>query len=229
MPQLVTVQPPEEGLWRVGRAPNPFEVRDPAPRLHPKSAEDPGSGNRFDSALGDYFVWYFGTTLDGCYGETLAPLRPSPAVVATVGKNEEGLMALGEVPADWRRRRVAVRATFPEGRPFLDVEAADTRARLTNELAWLLNVVGLDDIDVSAIRSRDRRLTRWISQWTWNQRWDATFPDYAGLCFRSRLNTDWQLWAVFGEVVFEERERRSILRQDEALNRVALRYCLDIY
>jgi hypothetical protein len=229
MPEVVTKLPPENGLWRVGRGPDPFALRDPSPPLLPDSPADPAIGHRFDSALGDYRVWYFATTLEGCYGETLAVLRPAPAVTRAVGDDDEGFMPLGEVPADWRTRRLAVRATFPEDRPFLDVEAAETRVVLRDELGWVLDYVGLDDIDVAAIRSRDRRLTRWVSQWTWSKRWERTSPDYAGLCFRSRLNTDWECWAVFEEVIFDEEERRSVLRQDQALSRVANLYGLDIY
>jgi hypothetical protein len=56
-------------------------------------------------------------------------------------------MALGEVPADWRHRRLAVRATpapsdaIPAIR-FLDVEAAETRALLRNEIGELLAYYG---------------------------------------------------------------------------------------
>jgi len=178
--------------------------------------------------MGDYRVYYYATLLEGCYGETLAALRPAPAVQEEAG-DEEGLMPLGEISADWRNRRVAVRASFPEGRPFLDVEAADTRALLRGELGWLLDLVRQDDIDVSAIRSRDRRLTRWISQWVWSARWANSYPDYAGICFRSRHNSDWECWAVFEEVVFDEEERRSVLRQDAALGRVANLYDLNVF
>ena len=56
-------------------------------------------------------------------------------------------MVLGEVPADWRHRRLAVRAVpspsdaIPVVR-FLDVEAAETRALLRNELGELLAYYG---------------------------------------------------------------------------------------
>lgn len=152
MPELATATPPKEGLWRVARG-EPFAVGEPAAPLT-GAATDPGIGNRFDSALGNFRVWYFATKLEACYGETLATLRPDPAVRAAVDGEDDCFMPLGQIAADWRQQRIAVRATFPEGRPFLDVEAASTRAILRDELAWLLATLGLDDIDVAAIRAR---------------------------------------------------------------------------
>src|SRR5579872_339147 len=150
MPELGLAYPPEGGLWRVARG-DPFALRDPSPPL--RGPGDLGVGNRFDSPLGNFRVWYFATQLEGCYAETLAPLRPDPAVLAAIDGEDDGFMPLGEIAADWRQSRIAVRAAFPEGRPFLDVEDAGTRAVLRRELAWLLSSLGLDDIDVAAIRS----------------------------------------------------------------------------
>jgi hypothetical protein len=226
MPSLGLAEPPEEGLWRVAKG-DPFALRDPSPPL--RGPEDPGVGNRFDSALGNFRVWYFATELEGCYAETLAPLRPDPAVLAAVAGDEDGFMPLGEIPADWRQSRIAVRAVFPERRPFLDVEDSGTRAILRKQLAWLLASLGLDDIDVAAIRSKDRRLTRWVAQWAWDRHESPSQSPFAGIRFCSRLGSQWECWAVFEDALPEEREQKSILRQDEALQRVASLYDLEIF
>lgn len=225
MPDIAVAYPPEAGLWRVARG-EPFALRDPPP---PLSIRDGGVGNRFDSALGNYRVWYLATELEGCYAETLAPLRPSPAVIEAIGRHEEGFFPLGEIAADWRQRRIAVRATFPEDRPFLDVEATGTRAVLRRELASLLGGLGLDDIDVPAIRSKDRRLTRIVSQWAWEEHEVPGSNPYAGIRFSSRLGSEWECWAVFEDVLPQERERRPILLEDEALKRVASLYDLVLF
>jgi RES domain len=225
MPDIAVAYPPEGGLWRVARG-EPFALRPPPPPL--LFTGGGGVGNRFDSALGNYRVWYFATELEGCYAETLAPLRPDPAVIDAIGKDEDGLMPFGEIAADWRQRRIAVRATFPEDRPFLDVEATGTRAVLRKELASFLANLGLDDIDVPAIRSKDRRLTRIVSQWTWEAR-ETAEPRYAGIRFCSRLGSEWECWAVFEDVLPQEEERRPILREDEALQRVASLYDLRLF
>lgn len=76
------VAPPEEGLWRVGRAPDPLSTAKPLP---PSYLDQAQLGNRFDSATGSYRVLYFSTTLQGCYGETLARFRPDPRLEDVVG------------------------------------------------------------------------------------------------------------------------------------------------
>jgi RES domain len=229
MPDIAVAYPPEGGLWRVARG-EPFALRDPDPPLRDPIMADPNVGNRFDSALGDFRVWYFATKREGCYGETLAVLRPDPKVVAaTKGEDDEGLMPLGQIPADWRRQRTAVRVKFPDERPFLDVEAASTRSLLRVELAWLLPALGLGDIDVAAIRSKDRRLTRWISQWAWHKHLEPQQMKFAGVRFVSRLDDDWECWAVFDDVTLEEQERRAILVTDDELRKVAEGWSLDIF
>ena len=137
------VEPPKSGLWRVGRSPDPLRFSDP---LDPELLESRATGNRFDSPTGDYRVCYFATTLDGCFGETLSRFRADPGLSSIA--DEEEFMALGEVPADWRHRRLAVRVvptpsdTVPAIR-LLDVESAETRAVLREEL-------GVKDHEISS-------------------------------------------------------------------------------
>ena len=54
---------------------DPFETRPP---LSPDELDDPSVGNRFDSPLGNYSVLYFGTSLEVCFGETLAAFGLTP-------------------------------------------------------------------------------------------------------------------------------------------------------
>lgn len=53
---LATVRPPTSGIWRIGRGPDPLQLRDP---LGPEDLNRPRIGNRFDSPLGLYRVIYF--------------------------------------------------------------------------------------------------------------------------------------------------------------------------
>jgi hypothetical protein len=228
MPDEVTIAtPPDEGVWRVARGPDPLVLRDqPDPITDPTKA-DRAMGNRYDRAVSDYHVRYFATARAGCYGETLATFRPDPGLL-DVDDRDEGQMGIGEMPADWRANRVAIRASFPEGRPFLDVEHAVTRATLRGELAWLLKVLNCRDLDVSDIRSGDRRLTRWVSEWAWDRVVEGNVP-FAGIRFVSRHNSDWECWAVFDDVVLEVRERIPILPTDDDLRAVARLYKLTIF
>jgi hypothetical protein len=221
--------PPKSGLWRVGRSPDPLQFSDP---LDPGLLENRTTGNRFDSPTGDYRVCYFATTLEACFGETLSRFRPDPGLSAIA--QEEGFMALGEVPADWRHRRLAVRAvpvtddTTPTIR-CLDVEAAETRALLRDELGELLAYHGYSDLDVPTVRGGDRRITRWIGRWAYEQRDADDRLKYGGIRYLSRLSSEWECWALFEDVALEEQERRPITRDDGALTSIAELYGLTVF
>jgi hypothetical protein len=223
------VAAPDEGVWRVGRAPDPLAPPDPLP---PSELDQPNTGNRFDSPLGVYRALYFASTLEGCFGETLARFRPDPALREVVADewSERGFMLLGEVPADWRQRRIAVNVRFPAEPPFhrgvqfLDVEALESREALRVELAPLLAHYGIPDLDVATVRGADRRITRWIGQWAYDARNDDGTPRFAGVRYLSRLSTDWECWAIFDDAPIVELNRRPVLRTDPSLQAVA-----DIY
>lgn len=231
---VVVVAAPDEGVWRVGRAPDPLVPADPLP---PSLLDQPTTGNRFDSPTGVYRALYFATLLEGCYGETLARFRPDPAIQALVREewSELGFLLVGEVPADWRQRRIAAHVQFPaEGRfsdgvQFLDVESLETRESLRTELAPLLAFYGIADLDVATVRGGDRRITRWIGQWAYDARNADGSPRFAGIRYLSRLNSDWECWAVFDDVAITEINRRPLLPSDEALRSVADGYDLTVH
>ena len=216
MSPIEIVQPPHDGVWRVGRAPDPLA---PSPPLDPDDLDNPKTGNRFDSPLGNYRALYFATTLDGCYGETLARFRPDTKLLAVIGSEWEdaGFMGIGEVPADWRQRRIAVQVRFPEdprfsdGIRFLDVDSGETRAALRHELAATLAFYGYDDFDAGVVHAQDRRITRWIGQWAYNARDAEDRPVYAGIHYASRLDPKWECWAVFQDVPIVEIARHPVL------------------
>lgn len=228
-PSPKVVEPPKSGFWRVGRSPDPLRFSDP---LDPDLLESRATGNRFDSPTGDYRVCYFATTLDGCYGETLSRFRPDPGLSAIA--DEEEFMALGEVPADWRHRRLAVRVvptpseTVPAIR-LLDVESAETRSVLREELGELLAFYGYSDLDVPTVRGGDRRITRWIGRWAYEQRDANDRMKFAGIRYLSRLSSEWECWAIFENVALDEQERRPIPRDDEALLRITDLYGLTVF
>jgi len=219
------VAPPDEGVWRVGRAPDPLATAKPLP---PSWLDQPQLGNRFDSATGAYRVLYFSTTLQGCFGETLAPFRPDPGLKKVIGDDwgQQGFMNIGDIPADWRQRRIAAHVRFPaEGRfshgvRFLDVESLATRETLREELGPTLAFYGYTDLDVATVRGGDRRITRWIGQWA-----EGNFM-FAGVRYLSRLNTEWECWAVFDDVPIEELNRRPILQTDPDFLKIARTYKL---
>jgi hypothetical protein len=144
----VVVYLPGSGVWRVGRAPDPFAWSRP----EPVDTRDSRSGNRFDSFHGDYGVCYFGTTAEACFAETLARFRPSTAVSELVREEwtANGWMQPGNVPADWRDSRILVRAVVPDVLPFVDVASAESLEafRTTERIAQWLSSFGLADVDL---------------------------------------------------------------------------------
>jgi hypothetical protein len=228
------VAAPEEGVWRVGREPDLLSASVSTKTSRPGK---PNTGNRFDSPTGAYGVRYFASDLDGCYGETLARFRADKKLAKVIGAewSDLGFMNVGDIPADWRQRRGAIRVRFPAGSSdaagvgFLDIESLQTREALLPDFEPLLKFYGYADLDVAVVRGHDRRVTRYISQWAYEQVDEDERPIYAGIRYLSRLNSDWELWAVFDNVVIEEMTRRAILPNDEALQRVAETYGLTVY
>ena len=213
----------------MGRAQEPIDFPDP-----PRGAdlEFSKAGNRFDSPTEDFRTCYFATEPGACFGETLSRFRPNPLLADAA--EEEGFMGVGQVPADWRHQRVLLRAelTPTAARPslqFLDVEARKTREYLRTALGPILAYYELDDLDVATIRGADRRITRWIAKWA-QEAWDENGERiFAGIRYLSRLDTEWECWAVFDDVGLLETEREPITRQHPALRSIARAYKLTVH
>jgi hypothetical protein len=224
-----TVSPPKS-VWRVGRAPDPLVFTDPVPA---DALDSPGVGNRFDSALGAYRVLYFGNSLKSCYTETLSRLRPDLNLIKELDlKNDwdaKHFVTLGGVPADWRSKRLAIRASLENALPFLDVESLKTQQFLRVEMADFLIHLNYTDLDNAAICGPDRRLTRWISQWA-HDRTDAEGdPVFSGIRYKSRLDPKCECWAVFEGTPIEALEIRPVAIDDPDLRKVAESYGLTIH
>jgi hypothetical protein len=192
------VAPPLDGLWRVGRGDNPLTVPDTRPGAILQRA------NRFDPLTMAYGVLYLATTLQACFGETLARFRPSLKLLALVSEewHELGFMPVGSVAADWRQRRTAVHVKLPPNLTFLDVESPTTHQFLRSELALGLSAIGLNDLDVSAVRGPNRQVTQLISEWAYTAA-DGEQPLYAGIRYESRIRSGWECWALFDDEELE--------------------------
>lgn len=208
-----SVPAPKAGLWRIGRGDNPLLVRPSEPQTLGVSR----SGNRFDSTSGDYGVSYFGSSLEVCFGETLARFRPSAALVGLLSEEwqEMGFMALGAVPAEWRVRRTAVRVLVSQDARFLDIESPHTHQHLRKELALGLASLGYSELDVGIVRGRDRRITRLVSEWAYHATAGEEDPSpvYAGIRYLSRISDAWECWAVFDDVELEVVETTPLNRE----------------
>lgn len=139
-------------------------------------------------------------------------------------------MNLGEVPRDWRQRRSIVRVVVePDNGCLLDVEDLDSRIALEPYVHQLMVALGIADLDVAVVRGADRRITRAISQFAYDATFEDGSPCFDGIRYSSRLSSEWECWAVFERTKLRPIERRPVMREDEALGRVARTYGLKIF
>lgn len=210
------VSPPSQ-VWRIAIASNGRRFS----RLDPADASS-GGGNRFD--VPGAGVLYCCTTLEGCYRETLARMRVSPAMRALDEDSENHFMRAGCVPASWRDARRIFQFSLADSAPFLDVENQATWNALEGALAGHLT----EPLDVAAVRGPDRTLTRAIAAWAYGQQVDG-YGLYAGIRYLSRLG-EYECWAVFdGALISEPEPARAIELSDSTLQRVSQDFGLTVH
>lgn len=203
--EKVDVKPsPPAGVWRVARQDDPLRTS----RLDESRSEGLATraGNRWDSPM--FGVLYFTSELDGCFGEILSRFRPKPSLAELVRKDWSTAMAPGQLPRDWRDRRIAIQAAVPPSCLFLDVESVRTRIFLTTGPALGLSALGLQEIDVADIRGKDRRVTQLISQWAYNLIMEDGGVErnlFAGISYLSRVHSGWQCWAIYDRVDLDQK------------------------
>ena len=222
------VSAPTAMLWRVGRRPSPLATSPP--RALPP--EETKVGNRFDSLAGRFACLYLASDSRGCFMEVLGRLKPDERLAALVADEwqERGWMRVGNVPADWRERRCRVQvAIHVDAPPFLDVDDALTLQRRDEELRPQLDGWGIDQLDTSVVRGRDRRVTRLIADWAWEFRSDRFPHGLSGIRYVSRLDSSQECWAVFSGVETREIGRTPLLPQDPDLLYAARRLGLTIH
>lgn len=220
------VHPPRPGLWRIARGDDPLRPSV----LHPDDADLVVGGNRFDSL--EFGTLYFATDLEGCFAETLARYRPSARMLAALEDDadwrDRGFMAPGSVPADWRHRRIALRARIAPRARFLDVEAPETQTVLTEDLARELDELGVERLDVAVVRGHDRRVTRLLADWAYGAIDSAGQPAFAGIRCVSRLG-DHECRAIFERSTLEVVERRTITLSLAPLQRTSASFGLRVF
>lgn len=238
MPEPHSIDPSGHTVWRVGRnfpdAADRYAYRNPEP-VSP--SDGPRQGNRFDSYNSEFGVLYFGTSLEVCYAETLARFRPNPVLAAMVADEwrEMGAMGPGNMPADWRSRRIITQVRLPTALPLVDIQHPDTLAALNADeqlmAACLLH--GVDEIDLGVVCGPDRRLTRLIASSLYRAVGSDGQPRWSGVVYPSRLGIAdsgrHTCWAVFEGTEIEELATKSILKADLSLGAVAERYGLTIH
>lgn len=93
----------------------------------------------------------------------------------------------------------------------------------------MLAYYGREDLDVATVRGDDRRITRWIAKWALDALDDKGRRMFAGVRYLSRLDTEWECWAVFDDVGLAEVERGPITRQNPDLLSIARDHSLTVH
>jgi hypothetical protein len=195
---------------------------------------DPGAGARFDSFHGNYATLYGGSDQEACFAECLARFRPKPELADLVRQewHDLGFMGVGSVPADWRASRVLVRLQVESALPYVDVTSAQTVAALqSNEriTRWLHSFLGNGPVDLGDLMGRDRRVTRLVSQWAYEEVDAQGLPLYGGIRYVSRLGANYECWALFEGANVIETERHSLSHHNRLLCEVAARYGIHVH
>lgn len=99
---------------------------------------------------------------------------------------------------------------------------------MTARLQPLLQELGYDEIDVPAVRGRDRFLTRSIASWAFTQTDEDGSPSYSGLRYGSRLG-DYECWAIFSGTALGARREFAIHKDDDALLEIARVFDLTVH
>lgn len=184
-------------------------------------AQDDGTfGNRFDDpgkyrgipAEDRFRVIYCATERAGAFGETIARFRRSPRLVEGLEKiDDEGPLEPelegGELPEEWRFGRRLGSTRLDEGLIFADLASAESFQILTEELAPLLVRFGLTEFDLSLITSGKRRVTQEAARYAYELADGGQV--FAGVRYLSRLNPEWELWAVFNDRMVHSPEELS--------------------
>jgi hypothetical protein len=237
--ELAHVHPPDTFVYRVARGPNPF-----APPYWELASEEDGTfGNRFDDpgALPDpsgrrsvipsearFRVVYCSTQRAGAFGETLARFRPSLATLAMANAIQDDeppdpSLQGNSIPADWRFNRRIGWMLLDPSLEFVDFNHASTMTHLRTKLALLLDSLGLDDLDLSAITSQNRRLTQEAARYVYELVDENGNPAFAGIRYISRLHEWWECWAIFHDrLQHRSQSAGTILPDDPGLIEAAL-------
>jgi hypothetical protein len=211
-----TVRSPEAGLYRLGhRGQGSFEPPD-------WNYQDPDGtfGNRFDDPLGStlqrdqcFRVVYCATDRVAAFGETLARFRTSLPLLAglasvsdddpveeslagSIDPKDSGRVVVG---ADWQTQRMVTHTVLEPSLLFVDLTAAETIQYLRRPLAAVAHSLGLPDIDEAAVIGPNRAFTQRVARYLYEQCDDEGHPLYAGIRYCSRLDLEWECWALYAD------------------------------
>lgn len=254
---LIAVPAPEAPIYRVvPRIYDPFE-----PKPWELADDDGTLGDRFDDPGGRpgrseiippsqrFRVIYCATSPAGAYGETVARVRPKLAEIQGFAEIEgdedfpeptdaylQGLRDplypdRGVLSASWRLERQLCNTRLDPSLRFVDICSPKTIETLRETLSPVAVHLGLKDVDFSTVIGPMREFTQECARLVYEQADDKGQPLFAGVRYESRLNTEWECWAIFYDrMVGHHRSGfpETITPDNASLCEVAAQYHLSI-
>lgn len=218
MATLRAINPPVGRIYRVAkRVHDPFE-----PKPWSLADENGVFGDRFDDPRGNevpqsqrFRVIYCASTRAGAIGETVARVRPQlgeiagfsdirdtaddpePQDIHLSGLRDPEIPERGVLLANWRLERQIYSTRLDPNAHFVDITSADSIQFLRDELAETATRLGLRDLDLSTVTGPMREMTRECARCIYSRVSSDGEPIYAGIRYLSRLNPEWECWAIF--------------------------------
>lgn len=218
---------PRSELFRLGRAPNPWDWNDWA-----YAGPDGTFGNRWDDPESKYRVLYGCSQRLGSFIETLGRFPADPTVQSELEMielepgEEDSALPPGHLRlADWLHNRLIGRAKFAGD--FAAVGRSRSLSYLQNRLSTRIGAYGLEEIDGSAIRqAAPRELTQRISRIVYEC---STFGErqFDGIHYLSRYGDEFENWAIFEPARIEQLDATTIPFDDEDLQEAGVRLGLE--
>jgi hypothetical protein len=188
-----------------------------------------------DPGPGLFRVTYCASSRVGAFGETIARFRKSLRLLSRLAEIEDDEpfdpeLEGGLLPEEWRLNRRIGSSRLDESLKFADLEDPRAATLLRREMSRLLAELGLEDLDLSDLIGRDRRVTQNAARCVYEATNEADAPVFDGIRYVSRLNPGWELWAVFADRMVHEPEDlyQTINRGDPDLRGAATILDIDV-
>lgn len=216
MPSLLAdnipwVTPPNAPIFRVGRAPDPFAVTDwkyaGADGTFGNRFDDPGDSQEHTDAV-RFRTIYCAAQRACAFGETVSRFRPSLETLAQLEfiTDDEPIpseLTVGKIDEDWRSKRRLGQTLLDPSLRFVDLMSPTTHQIIRHHLGVEAHRLGLPDVDLSTVMGATpshRKFTNLIARFIYE------IPDprrqqpaFAGLRYTSRLNPEWECWAIYAD------------------------------
>jgi hypothetical protein len=217
------VDPPTT-LLRVERFKSPLRYS----QISAETAALDHAGHRFD--VPGAGVLYAASTAQGAFAETTAHFRHSASLLermARAGASADEL-AVPTLDRSWRAGRVLRMLRMLDALPFFDIEASGSHTYLTEHARSVLLGLGVPMLDVPTVRGQSRLLTRGLATWIYQRTDAAGEPLYGGIRYLSKLDNDYECWAIFDGTAVEVLGEQHITIDDPDLAAVAKRHAIPL-